>query len=82
MLTSVDFNNEALLKADEIKKKARKRDLTAKFEIREAIVAQQFPHTRFGVGGLSPHFLCEIADALGGRSMVRRLRHEPLIRLA
>jgi len=50
-----------------------------KFEIREAVIAKQLPHTRFSVGRLPAHFLCEVADALGGRSMMRCLRHDPLI---
>jgi hypothetical protein len=60
--------------------KVLKRDLPAKFEVRESPIAEQSPHLCFGVRGLAAHLFCEIADAFGGRSMAWRLRHEPLTR--
>jgi len=71
---------KAPLEADEIKNKASKGHLTTKLEVREAMIAEQLPHARFSIGRLSTHLLCEVADALSSRSMVWRLRHEPLIR--
>src|SRR5258708_1133421 len=72
VLTTIDFDDEALLEANEIENKALKGDLATKLEERKASVAQQAPHRSLGVGGLAPHLLCEVADALGGRPMVWR----------
>ena len=78
MLTAIDFDDEALLEANEVENKVLKGDLATKLEKRKAPVAEQAPHGSFGVGGFAPHLLGEVANALGGRPMVWRLRHEPL----
>ena len=80
MLTAIDFDDEALLEANEVENKVLKGDLATKLEKRKAPVAEQAPHGGFGVSWLAPHLLCEISDALGGQPMVWRLRHEPLTR--
>ena len=69
-----------LLEANEVENKVLKGDLATKPEKRKAPVAEQAPHGGFGVGGFAPHLLGEVANALGGRPMVWRLRHEPLTR--
>jgi hypothetical protein len=80
VLTTIYFNDDAPFKANEVENKALKGDLPAKFEEREPSIAKQSPHGCFGIGRRAAHFLCEISDALGGRSMAWRLRHEPLTR--
>jgi len=80
VLTTVDFNNHPLVETDEVENKTLKWDLPPKFKDREPSVAKQTPHRRLSVGSLATHHFCEIADALGGWSMVWRLRHEPLTR--
>ena len=80
VLTTIDFDNDAFFKANEIENKVLKRDLATKFEERNASIAEQAPHGCFGVGRLTAHLLCEIADARGGWSMAWCLRHEPLTR--
>ena len=80
MLTAIDFNDEALFEANEVENKALKRNLPTKFETREPPVAERSPHGHFSVGRFPTHLLRKIADALGGRPMVWRLRREPLTR--
>jgi hypothetical protein len=80
VLTTIDFNDEPFFEANEIENKCLKWRLPPKFEEPKASITKQPPHGRFSIGGLVAHFLREIADALGGRSMVWRLRHEPLTR--
>jgi hypothetical protein len=80
MLTTVDFHDESFFKADEVENQVLKGRLSAKFEELESTVAEQSPHGSFCVGRFPAHLLCEVADALCGRPMVRRLRHEPLTR--
>ena len=80
MLAAIDFNDEALFEANKIENEVLKGRLPAEFEAREPPVAEQSPHGQFGIGGLAAHLLGEAADTLGGRTMVRRLRNEPLTR--
>ena len=80
MLTTIDLDDHAFFKANKVENKALKGDLPTKLEEREPSVAEQAPHGGFSVGRLAAHLLCETADPLGGRSMVWRLRHEPLTR--
>ncbi len=80
MLTTIDLDDEPLVEANEVENQVLERDLPAKLEKLEPPIAQQSPHPCFGIGWLPPHLLCETADALGGRSMVWRLRREPLTR--
>jgi hypothetical protein len=80
VLTTIDFDDDAPFKANEVENKALKGDLPTKFEKHETPIAEQSPHGSFSVGRLAAHLLCEIADALGGRPMVWCLRHEPLTR--
>jgi hypothetical protein len=80
VLTAIDFDDDPFFEANEIENKCLKGHLSPKFEERKSSVAEQPPHRRFSIGGLVAHFLCKIADALGCRSMVWRLRHEPLTR--
>jgi hypothetical protein len=78
MLAAIDFDDETPLEADEIKNEVLKGHLATELEVCEAVIAEQLPHARFGIGWLPTHPFREVADALGGRSMVRCLRHEPL----
>jgi len=80
VLTAVDFDDEALLETGEIENEVSKGDLATKFEKRKTSVAKQAPHGRLGIRGFMAHFLGETPDALGGRSMVWRLRRKPLTR--
>jgi hypothetical protein len=80
MLTAIDFDDEALFEASEVENEVLKGDLATKLEKRKAPVAEQAPHGGFGVGGFAAHLLGEVADALGGRPMVWRLRREPITR--
>jgi hypothetical protein len=80
VLTTIDFNDEALLEANEIENIALERHLPAEFEKLQPSIAQQSPHGGFGVRRLMAHLLCEIADALRCRTMTWRLRHVPLTR--
>jgi hypothetical protein len=80
VLTTIDFDDDAPFETDKIENKALKGDLPTKFEKRKSSMTEQAPHGRFGIRRFATHLLCEIADALGGRTMVWRLRHEPLTR--
>jgi hypothetical protein len=80
VLATIDFDDEALLEANEVENKVTKGDLATKLEKRKPSISEQSPRGGFGVGWPAAHLLREIADALGGGSMVRRLRHEPLTR--
>src|SRR4029077_5885152 len=80
VLAAVDFDDDPLFEANEIKNKVLKGDLATKLEKRKAPVAKQSPHGGLGVGRLATHLFCKTANALGGWSMVRRLRYEPLTR--
>jgi hypothetical protein len=80
VLATIDFDDDTFSEANEIGNKCLKWHLSPKFEERKSSVPKQPPHRRFSIGGLVAHFLCKIADALGGRSMAWRLRHEPLTR--
>src|SRR6266481_1887965 len=79
MLAAIDFDDETPLEADEIKNEVLKGHLATELEVCEAVIAEQLPHARFSIGWLPTYPFCEVADALGGRSMMRCLRHEPLI---
>jgi len=78
VLATVDFNDEALLKANEVENIALKRHLPTEFEEIQTTIPQQLPHCRFSVGRLTAHLFCEIADALWSWTMAWRLRHVPL----
>ena len=75
MLTSIDLDDQARFKANEVDNKVLEGNLSAKLELRESPIAQQTPHRLLGVSGFAAHVLCEVADALGGRPMVRCRRH-------
>ncbi len=51
MLAAVDFNDQALFEADEIKNVILKRRLSAKLESCQPSIAQQPPHLRFSIRG-------------------------------
>jgi hypothetical protein len=53
VLTTIDFDDDALFEANEVENKALKGNLSSKFEEREAPVAEQSPHRNFSVGGLA-----------------------------
>ena len=80
VLTTIDFDDDTFLEANKIENKCLKRHLPSKFEERKSPVTQQPPHGRFSICRFVAHLLRKIADALDGRSMVWRLRHEPLTR--
>jgi hypothetical protein len=80
MLTTIDFDDELPFEAHEIENEVLKGDLSPKLEEREPSTAEQPPHGGFGVGRLTAQLFCETADALGGWTMVWRLRYEPLTR--
>jgi hypothetical protein len=71
---------ETLFETDKIKNEILKRNLPAKFELREPAILEQSPHLGFSVRRFATHLLGEIADAFGRWSMVWCLRHEPLTR--
>jgi hypothetical protein len=77
VLATVDFNDEALLKANEVENIALKRHLPTEFEEIQTTIPQQSPHCRFSLGRLTAHLFCEIADALWSWTMAWRLRHVP-----
>ena len=80
MLTAIDFDYELPFEAYEVENEVLKWDLPSKFEERQPPAPEQAPHRNFSVGCFVAHRLCETADALGCRPMVRRLRREPLTR--
>jgi hypothetical protein len=80
MLTTIDFDDEVLFEAHKVENEILKGDLPTKFEMRQSPAPQQPPHGYFCVSRLAAQLFCESADALGGRSMVWRLRREPLTR--
>jgi hypothetical protein len=80
VLTAIDFDGKTLFETDKIKNKILKGNLPTKFELREPAVSQQSPHLGFSVRRFATHLLGEIADTFERRSMVWRLRHEPLTR--
>jgi hypothetical protein len=80
VLTTVDFNDQALFEANEIENIALKRHLPPELETLQPSIAQQSPHRRFGIGRFVAHLLCETADAPCGRTMAWWLRHVPLTR--
>jgi len=67
VLTTVDFDDDPLIEANEVKNKALKRDLPTEFEERQPSIAEQPPHRGFCIGGLATHLPCENAEALGCR---------------
>lgn len=77
MLAAVDLDDKTLLKANEIKDEISKGHLSTKFEWGEPSIAQQPPHCCFGIGGLAPHFLCEVAVVFRSLPIVKCLRHNP-----
>jgi hypothetical protein len=79
VLTTIDLDDHASFKANEVENKSLKWNLSAKFEKREPPIAQQAPHGRFSVGGFDASSL-QFADALRRWPMVWCLRHEPLTR--
>jgi len=80
MLTAVDLDDGAFLKANEVEDEILKRHLPAKLVSCEPPIAEQPPHRCFRLSGLAAHALCELADAFSNRPMVWRLRREPLTR--
>jgi len=80
VLTTIDFDDDALLEANEVENEVSEGDLTTKFESSKPSVAEQSPHSRFCFGWIAPHLLGELADPFGYLSMVRRLWHQPLTR--
>jgi hypothetical protein len=80
VLASIDFNDQSLLETHKVENKALKRNLAAKLELPEPSVAKQSPHRQFRIGWFTAHLLGEVADAFGSRTMVWRLRREPLTR--
>jgi hypothetical protein len=64
MLTSVDLNDEPLLKADEIENIASNRHLSAELTIGQPAVPQQFPRRAFRRGLTGTHSFSEPAAAL------------------
>ena len=80
VLTTIYFDDKALLETDKVENEVLKGDLAAELILREASIAEQSPHRPFRVGGLVAHLLREAAGAFGYRSMAWRLRREPLTR--
>jgi hypothetical protein len=80
VLTTIYFDDNALLETHKVENEVLERDLPTEFETREPPVAKQTPHRRFCVGRLVTHVSREMADALGDRSMAWCLRREPLTR--
>jgi hypothetical protein len=80
VLTAVNLDDETLFKAHEVENVVLKWGLSTELEMRKTSIAEQSPHLRFSVGWLATHRLCEGADMLGDRPMVRSLRREPLTR--
>ena len=62
MLATIDLDNQALLKADEIKDLALERHLTTKLELCKAPIAKQAPHRGLRIGRLATHVFRKIAD--------------------
>jgi hypothetical protein len=54
--------------------------LATKLEHRKPPIPEQAPHGCFSVGWCAAHLFCEIAESLGSRPVVWRLRLEPLTR--
>jgi len=50
MLAAVDLDDKPVLETNEIQNVVSKRDLSSKFQLCQAPVAQQKPHLKFGVG--------------------------------
>jgi hypothetical protein len=82
VLTAVDLDHQALLKADEVENVGVERDLPAKLESGELPVPEQAPHCRFRIRRFVPHILRELAKTFGDWPMGWFLRHEPLTRLS
>jgi hypothetical protein len=80
VLTTIYFDDNALLETHKIENELLKRYMPPEFILREASITEQSPHRRFSVGRLTTHIPGEMADALGDRSMAWRLRREPLTR--
>jgi hypothetical protein len=80
MLTTVDFDDETLFKANKVENQVLKGGLPAKFEELEPAATEQSPHGGFRVSRFPAHSLREVADTLGGRPMVWCLRLEPRTR--
>ena len=62
MLTAIDFDYQTPLKTYKIKNVVLKGHLPAKFEVRQAVIAEQLPNPRFSVGRLAAHLFSEVAD--------------------
>jgi hypothetical protein len=80
VLTTVYFDDNALLETDEVENEFLKGDLPREFVLLETPVAEQSPHRGFSVGGSATHIPGELADAFGDGTMAWRLRREPLTR--
>jgi hypothetical protein len=80
VLTTIYFDDNALLETHKVENELLKRDLPPEFVLREASITEQSPHRRFSVGRLATHVPCEMADAFGDGSMAWCLRCEPLTR--
>ena len=80
VLTTIDFDDDALLETNKVENELLKRHLPPEFILREPSITEQSPHRRFSVGRLATHVLGEMADAFGDRSMAWCLRREPLTR--
>jgi hypothetical protein len=70
VLTSIDFDHDPSIKADEIQDVISKWHLSAKLETDEAAVAQEAPHLRFCVRWVVPHTAGRAADSSTYRMMV------------
>jgi hypothetical protein len=80
VLTTIYFDDNALLETHKVENELLKRHLPPEFILREAPITEPSPHRRFSVGGLATHVLGEMSDAFGNRSMAWCLRREPLTR--
>jgi len=80
VLTTVYFDDNALLETDEVENEFLKGNLSPEFVPLETPVAEQSPHRGFSVGRLATHVSGELAEALGDGPIARRLWHQPLTR--